>query len=146
MKLLMTLGILVLTGLAHASPSSDPIWGKSYYRHFPHSVMAKARDLHKSCKSYRIPSLVKSCLRTEIKNVRLDQVSAHDRISVRSPCMNGEKRRILTNMNMFYLSSIPFMDLSNGDEAQLVEQLLNDLNYLDGIEASIASGQPLLCG
>jgi len=146
MKLLILLSFVLLAGIAHASPSSDPIWGKSYYKHFPHHVMAKALYLHKSFNSYRIPSLVKSCLRTEIKNVRLDQVSAHDRVTVRSPCMNGEKRRILTNINMFYLSSIPFMDLSNGNEAQLVEQLINDLSYLDGVEQSIATGQPLLCG
>lgn len=146
MKTLLTLILSISCFSVLAARPQESVWGKDYYRSLPQSVMAKARDLHRSCKSFHNPSLVRTCLGTEIKNVRLEQVRALDRIRIPSSCMHGEQARILGRMNWFYLPTLPGNPLSIGTEVQLVEQLLNDINYLQGIEQSLATGEPLLCG
>ena len=146
MKTLLAFALSLSCLSAFALVPNDPIWGKDYYKSLPTHVMGKARDLHKGCKSYRLQSLVKKCLVTEVKNVRLSQVDAHNRTGFRSSCMVGEERRILNRINYFYLSGLPNAKLETGTEAQLVEQLINEISYLDAIELSASTGEPMLCG
>ena len=146
MKNFMALALTFSCLSAFAFGHNDSIWDKEYYKDLPLHVMDKARDLHNECKSYFFSSLVKKCLVTETKRVRLDQVDAHNRIAFASSCMTGEKRRILNTIDYFYLSGLPNVKLETGSEAQIVEQLINDISYLDAIEFSASTGQSMLCG